>query len=159
MSGDPNVQAEMPLYKSHKTVRAVKIKEVVLHDPTGSEPALEFAGGFIIPEGDKFVPIPFDADFFNKHLPEAGGYYVVYADGYASFSPAKAFEEGYVLAPAKVSEDAPVKPDEAKVALMRALIDSVNFIEVMVNDVTALSPRAKVRSQEFVANIRSKMIC
>jgi len=30
-----------------------------------------------------------------KHKPEVGGYYVVYADGYKSFSPAQAFEEGY----------------------------------------------------------------
>ena len=31
----------------------------------------------------------------TKHDPQAGGYYVVYADGYQSFSPAQAFEEGY----------------------------------------------------------------
>jgi hypothetical protein len=30
-----------------------------------------------------------------KHSPEAGGYYVQYKDGYTSFSPAEAFEEGY----------------------------------------------------------------
>lgn len=30
-----------------------------------------------------------------KHKPVAGGYFVVYEDGYESFSPAKAFEEGY----------------------------------------------------------------
>ena len=35
------------------------------------------------------------ADVVEKHNPEAGGYYVVYEDGYKSFSPAKAFEEGY----------------------------------------------------------------
>jgi hypothetical protein len=27
--------------------------------------------------------------------PQPGGYFVVYKDGYKSFSPAKAFEEGY----------------------------------------------------------------
>jgi hypothetical protein len=31
----------------------------------------------------------------TKHAPEVGGYYVVYADGYKSYSPAKAFEDGY----------------------------------------------------------------
>ena len=35
----------------------------------------------------------------EKHKPHAGGYYVVYDDGYKSFSPAKAFEEGYRLLP------------------------------------------------------------
>ena len=32
----------------------------------------------------------------DRHKPKAGGYYVVYDDGYKSYSPAKAFEEGYV---------------------------------------------------------------
>ena len=34
-------------------------------------------------------------DYLGKHTPQLGGYYVVYDDGYSSFSPAKAFEEGY----------------------------------------------------------------
>lgn len=33
----------------------------------------------------------------RKHKPEVGGYYVVYKDGYKSFSPAAAFDEGYTL--------------------------------------------------------------
>jgi hypothetical protein len=33
----------------------------------------------------------------DKHKPEVGGYYVVYKEGYKSFSPAGAFEEGYAL--------------------------------------------------------------
>ena len=36
-------------------------------------------------------------EWLDKHNPEVGGYYVVYEDGYKSFSPAKAFEEGYTL--------------------------------------------------------------
>jgi len=35
------------------------------------------------------------AEFLAKHKPEVGGYWVQYADGYQSFSPAAAFEEGY----------------------------------------------------------------
>jgi len=31
----------------------------------------------------------------QEHNPQPGGYFVVYKDGYKSFSPAKAFEEGY----------------------------------------------------------------
>jgi hypothetical protein len=34
-------------------------------------------------------------EYASKHNPDAGGYYVRYADGYESFSPAQAFEEGY----------------------------------------------------------------
>ena len=33
--------------------------------------------------------------WLDKHNPAVGGYYVVYKDGYESFSPAQAFEEGY----------------------------------------------------------------
>lgn len=34
-------------------------------------------------------------DYVNKHAPAIGGYFVEYKDGYQSFSPAKAFEDGY----------------------------------------------------------------
>lgn len=34
-------------------------------------------------------------EYMNKHQPQIGGYYVKYADGYESFSPAEAFESGY----------------------------------------------------------------
>jgi len=37
------------------------------------------------------------AEYLAKHKPTSGGYYVVYKDGYESFSPAQAFEEGYTL--------------------------------------------------------------
>jgi hypothetical protein len=37
-------------------------------------------------------------DYIRKHNPQPGGYFVVYDDGYQSFSPAEAFEEGYRLA-------------------------------------------------------------
>jgi hypothetical protein len=36
----------------------------------------------------------------KKHRPQVGGYYVLYEDGYHSFSPAPAFESGYSLIPA-----------------------------------------------------------
>jgi hypothetical protein len=41
--------------------------------------------------------VPVDAEFLAKHKPEAGGFLVIYQDGYKSFSPAKAFMEGYAL--------------------------------------------------------------
>lgn len=87
----------LPTYRCHKRVQAVKIKEVNLHDPTGSDPPVEFAGGFIIHDLPSPGPIPFDADFWNKHKPKAGDYLVIYEDGYRSISPAKAFEDGYTL--------------------------------------------------------------
>ena len=45
--------------------------------------------------GEDGTGIAVDDAYLRKHNPHAGGYLVVYADGYVSFSPAKAFEEGY----------------------------------------------------------------
>lgn len=78
-------QREMPRYKCHKEVHALKIKAIV-PDPAGYR---------IEPEEDGYAPLLVDATFVRKHNPHIGGYYVVYEDGYRSFSPAKAFEEGY----------------------------------------------------------------
>ncbi|WP_244589494.1 Rha family transcriptional regulator [Escherichia coli] len=35
------------------------------------------------------------AEYICKHRPMSGGYYVVYEDGYESYSPAEVFESGY----------------------------------------------------------------
>lgn len=73
----------LPLYQCHKKVRAAKIRRIALTD--GTETRLETDQGWI------FV----SREYVSKHKPEVGGYYVLYEDGYESFSPAKAFEEGY----------------------------------------------------------------
>lgn len=85
-------QIEMPRYECHKTVSALKIKEV--QDPT--EAGSETDGSrLLVVEEEGFLPIRVDQEYVRKHNPQAGGYYVVYNDGYTSFSPAEAFEEGY----------------------------------------------------------------
>lgn len=89
-----NAQAQMPQYQCHKKVWALKIKEV------RQSPADEvFEGGSwqIIPDGSCFGPVTVPHEFVLKHGPKAGGYYVVYEDGYKSYSPASAFESGYTL--------------------------------------------------------------
>lgn len=75
---------EMPKYQCHKKVWALKIKSIERDAVT----KLSF-------EDEGYAAILVSYDYDQKHQPEAGGYYVVYADGYASYSPAKAFEEGY----------------------------------------------------------------
>lgn len=94
--------AEMPQYQSHKKVWALKLKDVVKHahpDPNTDDAAFEasdaFQGAHLMPEDPGFAPIPVDAEWYRKHDPKAGGYYVVYPDGYKSWSPAEAFEAGY----------------------------------------------------------------
>ena len=80
---------EFPKYKCHKEVRAVKLARVEHHqNPTSI---------FLVPEDKRFDKIEVDYNFIAKHNPAAGGYYIVYQDGYTSWSPAEAFEDGYTL--------------------------------------------------------------
>jgi hypothetical protein len=73
--------AEMPRYKCHKEVSALRIKEVSGNTLSFWEPL--------------FAPIEVDPKIFSRYTPVPGDYYVVYDDGYKSISPAKPFQEGY----------------------------------------------------------------
>ena len=53
------------------------------------------SGDWITPEDTKYAPFKVGLEYMHKHKPYVGGYYVVYADGYKSFSPADVFENGY----------------------------------------------------------------
>jgi len=85
--------AEMPKYKCHKEVHALKIKEIK-RDGEGEDRETD-GSAIITPEESQFAPFKVSAEYMYKHKPEVGGYYVVYKDGYKSFSPAEAFEDGY----------------------------------------------------------------
>lgn len=80
--------AVLPLYQCHKQVRACKI-EAVANGPAGWE---------IIPTDRALDAIKVTPNFVERHAPRPGGYYVVYRDGYTSYSPAREFEDGYTLA-------------------------------------------------------------
>lgn len=109
---------EMPHYKCHKEVWALKIAEIrgqseaikptiaeleslivregsegISIEPNGTVYAV--SGAEIVPADDGFAPFPVSAEYIRKHKPQVGGYYVRYKDGYESFSPAAAFESGY----------------------------------------------------------------
>lgn len=95
---DDAPQMEMPKYRCHKVVHALKIAAIVVRSHTVN--GVEQDGSAIITPVEKgYAPFKVDREFVVKHGPEPGGYYVVYADGYKSFSPAKAFEEGYTRIP------------------------------------------------------------
>lgn len=80
------VERELPHYQCHKKVRALKIASI--------QPVV--GGSANITPADKgYMEFTVDAEYVAKHKPQIGGYYVVYDDGYRSFSPAQAFEEGY----------------------------------------------------------------
>lgn len=78
-------QPELPKYRSHKEVGALKIAKLEPNDE----------GALITPEDRGYIPIQVSKEYVEKHSPKAGGYFVQYKDGYQSFSPSQAFEEGY----------------------------------------------------------------
>ena len=89
---------EMPKYLCHKIVWALKIASIVFDDDSDKEPKEDREkdeAATITPEEEGYAPFRVDFSYLRKHQPQAGGYYVVYDDGYKSFSHAKAFEEGH----------------------------------------------------------------
>jgi len=72
---------KLPRYKCHKEVSALKIQEINGLTLTFIDPG--------------YPPIDVEPLIFARYYPVPGDYYVVYDDGYASISPAKAFEDGY----------------------------------------------------------------
>lgn len=80
-----NELMEMPRYQCHKQVWALKIRDLTM-SPTGYT---------ITPFEHGYAPFDVSREWVEKHQPKIGGYYVVYKDGYKSFSPAEAFEAGY----------------------------------------------------------------
>ena len=88
--GNETAVKEMPRYQSHKKVWALKIKSIAIERRMDGKVTF-------MPEEPGFAPIEISQEYLKKHNPQVGGYYVVYKDGYKSFSPAEAFEEGYSL--------------------------------------------------------------
>jgi len=82
-------QMELPRYKSHKEVWALKIA-VIINNP-------EDGTAMITPAKSPYADFKVIKYYMEKHCPLPGGYYVQYKDGYKSYSPAEAFEEGYSL--------------------------------------------------------------
>jgi hypothetical protein len=88
-AGAPAAAMEMPRYVSHKKVWALEIAEVSLRGQTSEDRKISFRD-----EGYAAIVAP--GEMFSRYQPVSGDFYVVYADGYKSFSPRKAFLEGYV---------------------------------------------------------------
>jgi hypothetical protein len=81
-----SASAEMPCYRSHKKVWALKIK------------AFEFETRTITPEEPGYAPFSVDVQWLEANAMKqevVGGYYVVYENGHKSWSPAEPFEKGH----------------------------------------------------------------
>ena len=92
-TSDERNGAEMPRYRSHKTVHALKIAHVEdlgTDTTTDENPIVQI---HFVNTG--FAPIKMNLR--GKPTPDVGWYYVVYEDGYTSFSPGQAFDDGYTL--------------------------------------------------------------
>ena len=85
-----NVSREMPKYECYKKVWALKIEAIEFEANSAED-----GTAIIRPADDGYAPFVVGREYMEKHKPEVGGYYVVYEDGYKSFSPASAFESGY----------------------------------------------------------------
>ena len=86
MSG-PSI--EMPRYQCHKQVWALKIAAIEINGDGSAT---------IAPSDEGFAPFTTSSGWAERWKGSEAdlGYYVVYDDGYSSWSPAKAFEEGYL---------------------------------------------------------------
>jgi len=94
MEEDTNRMKALPRYQCHKQVRAAKIREMLRElpwsavDPEACAAVLRFVY-------DAHALVIVSKAYLDKHQPQAGGYYVIYDDGYESYSPAGPFESGY----------------------------------------------------------------
>ena len=81
----------MDKFRCTKTVEAFQINEIeIIPQP---QDGLRDA---ILHPVDKGVGAKVMSGLWmERHQPEVGGYFVRYKDGYESYSPAEAFEEGY----------------------------------------------------------------
>ncbi len=77
---------EMPSYRRHKVVKAVKISKLFPHDDGTVT---------LQPENEGYPPVLVGKEWAEEKGVDAGGYYVQCEDGYVSFSPAEVFEKGY----------------------------------------------------------------
>ena len=82
------VAAQMPRYKCHKVVSALKIGEGPIEVQENGDAIFPIADG-------GFAPLLIENATTMRYFPSPGDYFVVYEDGYKSISPRKAFEEGY----------------------------------------------------------------
>lgn len=82
----------MPSYRCHKVVEAARILDVCKMDTI---PSWMLTLDLPIPKGWKSVYVRVSIEWHDRHKPETGGYYVRYQDGYESYSPPEAFENGY----------------------------------------------------------------
>ena len=95
----------LPVYQCHKKVHALKIGDIEIFD--GQTAVIKPAN----PEYAEFRTVPGWAARY-KGARSDPGYYVVYEDGYTSWSPTQAFERGYSLVPIAKQDLSKIKVEQ-----------------------------------------------
>lgn len=89
---------QFPEYKSHKIVRAGRITQLAQEGDLAMKQQVTLIFGELARQVDGEIEVPtvdVTAEWYVKHGVHTGGYYVIYEDGYTSFSPEEAFVSGY----------------------------------------------------------------
>lgn len=85
-----DLKNRLPRYTCHKVVHAAQIGSITRTATEGTMLMVTQLNG-------STLAIGVDDEWVAKHKPEPDGYFVVYEDGYKSWSPKEAFEDGYTL--------------------------------------------------------------
>ena len=88
----------LPRWKCHKEVHAAKIRRLLTNTDGAGTLYLQLDDG-ADENRRSTTTVDVTSEWMDRHKPAVGGYYVMYADGYTSFSPGAAFESGYARLP------------------------------------------------------------
>lgn len=132
-----SIKANLPEYICHKHVHAGKILSITATGLAGGSYVLGFDGS------NQRVT----HEWNTRHKPEVGGYYVIYGIGtpeqYTSYSPAKAFEEGYTRVDHLSGTE--IVAREAKAAWSKVFQPSIHSLSDIV-PLTPISPSELART-------------
>lgn len=81
---------KLPKYRCHKEIQAGKIESITYLEDYQYRLTFTESG---------LPSVTVSSAYCAKHQPQVGGYYVLYEDGYESYSPADAFDKGYSRLP------------------------------------------------------------
>ncbi len=141
MSSLHEVRNSLTAYRCYKTVWAMKIDKInhlsdKVDDDNGDRYELVSSVGNTVVVTSTYI---------QRYSPYSGGYYVMYTDGYESFSPAKAFEDGYIPFAVDFSEAAryPDIPDRVTIEHIYSLIESEEYMDIPGTTTTVCVIRLK----------------
>lgn len=93
MENQSQASVQLPTWKCHKEVWADSITFIEVHPDSGEHPIKDYSNtDWLLACGAR---VYVTNQMISRGVPRIGDYFVKYKDSYESWSPAKAFEEGY----------------------------------------------------------------